>query len=129
MPRYKIIIEYDGTPFVGWQTQANGDNVQMVLETALSRFTGENPLVHGAGRTDAGVHAMGQVAHFDLEREWEAGVLCRALNAHVRPHPVSVMQPPNDAELLELMYRYVGDEATLEQILVHNPAKLFGFPD
>lgn len=91
MPRYKIIIEYDGTPFVGWQTQANGDSVQMVLETALSRFTGENPLVHGAGRTDAGVHAMGQVAHFDLEREWEAGVLCRALNAHVRPHPVSVI--------------------------------------
>jgi len=91
MPRYKLIIEYDGSPFVGWQTQANGASVQSAIETALTRFTGEAPLVHGAGRTDAGVHAMGQVAHIDLEREWEAGVLCRALNAHLRPHPISAL--------------------------------------
>ncbi|MBL8907131.1 MAG: tRNA pseudouridine(38-40) synthase TruA [Rhizobiales bacterium] len=91
MTRYKLIIEYDGGPFVGWQTQANGPSVQSELEAALARFTGEAPLVHGAGRTDAGVHALGQVAHFDLEREWQADVLCRALNAHLRPNPISVL--------------------------------------
>ncbi len=91
MPRYKLIIEYDGGPFVGWQMQANGASIQAALETALTRFTGEAPLVHGAGRTDAGVHAMGQVAHLDLEREWDADVLCRALNAHLRPAPISVL--------------------------------------
>jgi len=91
MPRYKLTIEYDGGPFVGWQTQANGASVQSTLETALARFTGETPVVHGAGRTDAGVHAFGQVAHVDLERDWDADVLRRAINAHVRPLPVSVL--------------------------------------
>ena len=91
MPRYKLIIEYDGGPFVGWQTQANGETIQSALEAALTQFTGETPLVHGAGRTDAGVHAMGQVAHLDLERAWETDVLRNALNAHLRPHPISVL--------------------------------------
>jgi len=91
MPRYKLTIEYDGGPFVGWQFQANGRSVQGELEAALTRFTGEAPVVHGAGRTDAGVHAFGQVAHLDLEREWKPDVLCSALNAHLRPHPISVL--------------------------------------
>jgi tRNA pseudouridine38-40 synthase len=91
MPRYRITIEYDGTPFVGWQAQAAGLSVQSAIETALAGFTGEQPGVRGAGRTDAGVHALGQVAHFDLERAWEPHVVREALNAHLRPNPVSIL--------------------------------------
>jgi len=67
MPRYKLIIEYDGTPFVGWQAQDNGASVQGVLADAIAAFAGERVTVSGAGRTDAGVHALGQVASFTLE--------------------------------------------------------------
>ena len=91
MPRYKLTIEYDGGPFVGWQAQANGLSVQTVVEEALARFTGETPIIHGAGRTDAGVHAWGQVAHIDLERQWDPDRLRRAINAHVRSHPISIL--------------------------------------
>jgi tRNA pseudouridine38-40 synthase len=92
MPRYKITIEYDGTPFVGWQHQQNGDSVQGDLTEAIYRFSGERTQVKGAGRTDAGVHAIGQVAHFDLERQWDAGRIREAINFHLRPAPVSVLE-------------------------------------
>ncbi|MGL4527938.1 MAG: tRNA pseudouridine synthase A, partial [Aestuariivirga sp.] len=91
MPRYKLIIEYDGEPFVGWQFQAAGHSVQGVLEAAVAQINGAPATVHGAGRTDAGVHALGQVAHVDLERPWDVFKLRNALNANVRPHPVSVL--------------------------------------
>src|SRR5947199_9420055 len=91
MPRYRLIVEYDGGPFVGWQAQANGQSVQAAIEAAIRAFSGQSPTVHGAGRTDAGVHAEGQAAHFDLDRQWEPDVLRRAINAHLRPHPVSVL--------------------------------------
>ena len=91
MPRYKFTVEYDGGAFVGWQMQANGLSVQEVLEKALARFSGETPVVHGAGRTDAGVHAWGQVAHIELARQWDCDVLQRAINAQVRTHPVSIL--------------------------------------
>lgn len=91
MARYRITIEYDGTPFVGWQVQAGGLSVQGALEAALQRFTGEHPRVHGAGRTDAGVHAEGQVAHFDLVRAWEPFRIREALNFHLKPAPVAVL--------------------------------------
>ena len=91
MPRYKITIEYDGTPFVGWQIQDNGPSVQGLLIAAIAAFTGEKADVRGAGRTDAGVHALGQVAHFDLARAREVDTICDALNAHLRPHPIAVV--------------------------------------
>lgn len=92
MPRYKFTLEYDGAPFVGWQMQANGVSVQSVIEAAVATINGAPAIVQGAGRTDAGVHALGQVAHVDLNRTWDPFVLRNALNANVRPHPVSVIE-------------------------------------
>ncbi|HEY4773347.1 MAG TPA: tRNA pseudouridine(38-40) synthase TruA [Xanthobacteraceae bacterium] len=89
--RYKLVIEYDGTPFAGWQVQENGPSVQGALTAAIAAFAGEHASVQGAGRTDAGVHALGQVAHVDLAREWDADTVRDALNAHLRPHPVVVL--------------------------------------
>ncbi len=91
MPRYKLTLEYDGTPFVGWQRQSNGLAVQEVLETALAAISGGAVATRGAGRTDAGVHATGQVAHADLPRPWRPDLLREAVNAHLRPHPVAVV--------------------------------------
>jgi tRNA pseudouridine38-40 synthase len=90
MPRYKLTLEYDGTPFVGWQWQDNGVSVQGVLEEAVVRFSGERAKITAAGRTDAGVHALGQVAHVDLAKTWPVERVREALNFHVQPHPVSV---------------------------------------
>ena len=91
MPRYKITIEYDGTPFVGWQMQDNGPSVQAALKAAIEAFCGEAVPVKGAGRTDAGVHALGQVAHFDLAKDWPCETVRDALNAHLRPDPIAVL--------------------------------------
>ncbi|MFT4078542.1 tRNA pseudouridine(38-40) synthase TruA [Rhodomicrobium sp.] len=91
MPRYKITIEYDGTPFSGWQMQANGPSVQAELARAIMGFTGEDVIPRGAGRTDAGVHARGQVAHFDLDRMWPPATVRDALNFHLRPAPVVIL--------------------------------------
>jgi tRNA pseudouridine38-40 synthase len=91
MPRYRIMIEYDGTPFVGWQLQDNGPSVQGRLAQAIRAFCGEEVTPKGAGRTDAGVHALGQVAHFELEKEWPTDTVRDALNAHLRPDPVAVL--------------------------------------
>lgn len=91
MPRYALTIEYDGGPFVGWQRQANGLSVQQRLEEAVAAINGVRAIVHGAGRTDAGVHALGQVAHIDLARIWRADKLRDALNAHLKPAPVAVI--------------------------------------
>jgi tRNA pseudouridine38-40 synthase len=91
MRRYRITIEYDGTPFVGWQLQDNGPSVQGRLAQAIRAFCGEEVTPKGAGRTDAGVHALGQVAHFELEKEWPTDTVRDALNAHLRPDPVAVL--------------------------------------
>ena len=91
MPRFKLILEYDGAPFVGWQRQENGLSVQEVVEAALTAMTGARVTAHGAGRTDAGVHALGQAAHVDLERDWSPFRLSEGLNALVQPHPVAVL--------------------------------------
>lgn len=92
MPRYKLTIEYCGAGLVGWQRQAEGLSVQEALETAVRRFCGEPVTVHGAGRTDAGVHALAQVAHLDLPREAEPDTIRNAVNAHLRPQAISVLR-------------------------------------
>lgn len=91
MPRYKLVIEYDGGPFTGWQIQAAGLTVQGVLTAAVEALSGEKTLVQGAGRTDTGVHARGQVAHLDLAKAWDTDTVRDGLNAHLRPHPVAVL--------------------------------------
>ena len=91
MPRYKLLIEYDGVPFAGWQIQADQLTVQGLLTAAIEALSGEKTLVQGAGRTDAGVHARAQVAHVDLVKDWDADTIRDALNAHLRPHPVAVL--------------------------------------
>ena len=92
MPRYKLTIEYDGRPFCGWQRQAHDLSVQQVLEEAIARFSGETVTTQAAGRTDAGVHALGQVVSFDLSREWDPFKIREALNYHTKPHPVAIVE-------------------------------------
>jgi len=91
MPRYKLTLEYDGTPFVGWQRQDGPMSVQGRLAQAIKDFSGEDAMPGGAGRTDAGVHAIGQVAHVDLERDWAPAKIRDAINAQLRPEPISVL--------------------------------------
>ncbi len=91
MPRYRITVEYDGGPFCGWQMQENGPSVQASLGEAIHKLSGEQVQVFGAGRTDAGVHALGQVAHFDLSTEWPVDKIRDGLNFHLKPEPVAVL--------------------------------------
>ncbi len=91
MPRYLAIIEYDGTPYSGWQAQENAPSVQAVFEAALKAMTNEEVTVFAAGRTDAGVHATGQAAHFDLSKDWSANRLSEGLNHHLKPAPVAAV--------------------------------------
>jgi tRNA pseudouridine38-40 synthase len=92
MTRYRLVIEYNGGPFVGWQRQDNGASIQGALEDAIEKLSGVRVTVTGAGRTDAGVHAFGQVAHFDLEKHFEAGKVRDALNHYLRPAPIVVLE-------------------------------------
>jgi tRNA pseudouridine38-40 synthase len=91
MPRYKLTIEYDGTPFAGWQVQDNAATVQGALTAAIIALCGETVTIQGAGRTDAGVHALAQVAHVDLTKAWDTDTVRDAVNFHLRPHPVAVL--------------------------------------
>lgn len=91
LSRFKLTIEYDGTPFVGWQKQPDRMSVQQALEEAIRGFSGEEVTTQAAGRTDSGVHARGQVAHFDLSRAWDAFRVGEALNYHLKPHPIAIV--------------------------------------
>ena len=124
--RFKLTLEYDGAPFQGWQRLGEGPSVQAALEDAVEKLTGENSEVVAAGRTDAGVHARGQVAHVDIEKPFEAWKLADALNAHLRPAPISVIaaeQAPSefharfDAINRVYLYRIINRRGplTLEQ--------------
>ncbi|KAB7742864.1 tRNA pseudouridine(38-40) synthase TruA [Parvibaculum sedimenti] len=135
MPRYKLTIEYDGTNFVGWQSQAEGGSVQDALEAGFKGFCGEDIRVNGAGRTDAGVHALGQVAHVDLPTSVRTDTLRDAVNAHMRPHPVSIVEVEEVGDDFEArfsatrrhyLYRIVNRRAPLtldrgQAWLVHKP--------
>lgn len=89
--RFKLTLEYDGRPFCGWQRLDHQPSVQGALESAVENLTGVRADIVGAGRTDAGVHARGQVAHVDIDKPFEAWKLAEALNAHLRPHPIAVL--------------------------------------
>ena len=91
MTRFKITVEYDGGPFVGWQAQDNGSSVQAKIEDAIRGFCGEDVKVFGAGRTDSGVHALGQVGHFDIEASHSADTVRDGLNFHLKPCPIAII--------------------------------------
>jgi tRNA pseudouridine38-40 synthase len=91
MGRYKLTLEYDGRGFVGWQRQDSGPSIQQALEEAITAFSGETVVPMGAGRTDAGVHALGQAAHVDLAREWPPDEIMGALNHHLQPNLIAVL--------------------------------------
>lgn len=91
MPRYKLLIEYDGGPYRGWQYQAEGPTVQGAIEMAIEKFDGRRVTIQGAGRTDAGVHALGQVAHVDMQSEHDGGTVRDALNFYLRPEPIAIL--------------------------------------
>jgi tRNA pseudouridine38-40 synthase len=91
MPRYKLTVEYDGRPFCGWQRQSNGPSAQGVIERAVKAFSGEEVTIGGAGRTDTGVHATGQVCHVDLSKKWPVKTIMGAVNFHSQPDPVVVL--------------------------------------
>jgi tRNA pseudouridine38-40 synthase len=128
MPRYKLTVEYDGTPFAGWQIQADALTVQGVLTAAIEALTAEKTLVRGAGRTDAGVHARGQVAHVDLTKDWDTDTVRDALNSHLRPHPIAVLSAERvgqdfnartSAVKRHYLYRIVNRRADLTVDLRH----------
>ena len=122
MSRYKLTIEYDGARYAGWQRQDNARTVQQALEEAALALNGEPTVVTGAGRTDSGVHALGQVAHIDLAKPLPAGKVRDALNAHLRPNPIAILNaedaPPEfharfDATGRSYIYRIISRRADL----------------
>lgn len=104
MHRFRLTVEYDGRPFCGWQRQAERLSIQQALEEAIFRFSGETVTTQAAGRTDAGVHALGQVAHFDLSRAWDPFKVREALNFHLKPHPIAVIEAAAVGEAFEARF-------------------------
>lgn len=108
MPRYRLTIEYDGTQFFGWQRQLGQISVQQVVEEAILGFCGEDVRLQAAGRTDSGVHARGQVVHFDLTREWDAFRVSEAMNYHLKPHAVAVVDAQEVGEDFEARFSAIA---------------------
>ena len=108
MTRWRLTIEYDGTPFMGWQRQEHGPSIQQTLEEALQRMTGEEAAFTAAGRTDAGVHALAMSAHVDVAKSLTPHRLREGLNALVRPHPVSVLEVEQVADDWHARFSCIG---------------------
>ena len=108
MTRWKLIIEYDGGPFMGWQRQEHGPSIQQAIEEALQRMTGEETAVTAAGRTDAGVHALAMVAHVDVTKPLTPHRLREGLNALVRPNPISILDVEQVADDWHARFSCVG---------------------
>ena len=108
MPRYRLTLEYDGTPFAGWQRQADALSVQQVVEEAIEKMSGERVVIQAAGRTDSGVHALGQVVSFDLSKAWEPFRIREALNFHTKPHPVAIVDAAAVADDFEARFSALG---------------------
>lgn len=108
MPRYRLTLEYDGTPFSGWQRQAGALSVQQVVEEAIAKMSGETITIQAAGRTDSGVHALGQVVSFDLAKAWDPFRIREALNFHTKPHPVAIVEAAAVPETFEARFSALG---------------------
>jgi tRNA pseudouridine38-40 synthase len=122
MQRYKIKVEYDGTPFVGWQFQKNGLSVQEVLQNAIFNFSKEKVIVTAAGRTDSGVHAITQVAHFDLKKKIENKKLLLAFNQHIGNNPVTILKISKTNKNFHA--RFDAKKRTYEYVIVNRQSQL-----
>ncbi len=120
MQRWKLTLEYDGGPFIGWQRQDEGPSIQQCLEEAVTAFSGEDVRIHGAGRTDSGVHALMQVAHMDLEKATKADTVRDALNYHLKPNPIAVLSAEPVVEDFHARFSASG-RAYLYRILNRRP--------
>ncbi|WP_281985229.1 tRNA pseudouridine(38-40) synthase TruA [Thalassorhabdomicrobium marinisediminis] len=130
MPRYALKIEYDGAPFSGWQRQSHVPSVQQAVEEALGRLEPGEHRIAAAGRTDAGVHGLGQVAHCDLRKDWTPFRLSEALNYHLKPAPVAIVacaQVPDDwhARFSAIERRYLFRLVCRRAPLVHEAGKVW----
>ena len=122
MNKYKLKIEYDGSHFVGWQKQNNGISIQESIEQAIFELTGEKTIVFGAGRTDAGVHALGQVAHFDLKKNFNIDKVRDGLNHHLRPNPIAILKVENASDSFHA--RFSAKQRTYEYLITNRRAPL-----
>lgn len=122
MQRYKLKIEYDGTPFVGWQFQKNGVSIQEVLQKAVFNLSKEEVIVTGAGRTDSGVHALEQVAHFDLEKKIEKKKFLLAINQHIGNKPITVLKIIKTSK--KFHSRFNAKKRTYQYIIINRPSPL-----
>ena len=122
MQRYKIIIEYDGTPFVGWQFQKNGLSIQEILQKAIFQFSREKITVTGAGRTDAGVHALAQVAHFDLKKKIKKNQFLLGANHYMRKNPVTILDIKKTKK--KFHSRFDAKKRTYEYIIINRQSPL-----
>jgi len=122
MQRYKLNIEYDGTPFVGWQFQKNGVSIQEVLQKAVFNLSKEKVIVTGAGRTDSGVHALSQVAHFDLEKKIEKKKFLLAINQHIGNKPITVLKIIKISK--NFHSRFDAKKRTYQYIIINRPSPL-----
>jgi len=122
MQRYKIKIEYDGTLFVGWQFQKNGQSIQEILQKAIFDFSKEKVVIIGAGRTDSGVHALEQVAHFDLKKRVEKKKLLPALNQHIGDKPITILKVNKTSK--KFHSRFDAKKRTYQYVIINRQSPL-----